>query len=306
LPSSQMRPDAILLFIARRSEGWEPNRMRVRVSRLAAVVITVVTAATWLWTVILRDLTQRYTRGERPGQFNGHLEADLLDDYGLVFVIAHNAGDDAETAQAALDHSADAVEIDVIMGGGRLYAAHAMPPEWISNWLFRGPRLEDAWEVVAKADAVALDLKDDSPAFEDALVAFLAERAHEQVVLMSRSLETLMRLKERLPNAHMYLSVPNRDAFDRLVAQHELAPQLDGISMQHSQITDDIMATLKARDQRIIAWTVNDLSRVNELVRLGVDGITTDNLAILSLLGGRARTEPLLQRREVGIVTGDA
>jgi hypothetical protein len=280
--------------------------MRVRWSSVAAVVITVVTAATWLWTVILRDLTQRYTRGERPGQFSGDLEADLLDDYGLVFVIAHNAGDDAETAQNALDHNADAVEIDVIMAGGRLYAAHAIPPRWVSQWIFRGPRLEDAWEIVAKADAVALDLKDDSSVYEDALVAFLSARAHEQVVLMSRSLESLMRLKARLPNAHMYLSVPDREAFDRLAGAHELAPQLDGISMQHSQITGDTMATLKAREQRIIAWTVNDLARVNELVRLGVDGITTDNLAILSLLGGRERTEPLLRRREAGIVTRDA
>lgn len=287
------------MSVARRSEEGEPDRMRVRWSGLAAVVITIVTTATWLWTVILRDMTQRYTRGERPGQFRGLLDADLLDDYGLVFVIAHNAGDDAETAQAALDHSADAVEIDVIMAGGRLYAAHAMPPKLISKWLFRGPRLEDAWEIVAKADAVALDLKDDSPEYEDALVAFLSARRHEQVVLMSRSVESLMRLNERLPTAHIYLSVPNRDAFDRLVAEHEVAPQLDGVSMQHSQITDEIMATLRARDWRIIAWTVNDLPRVNELVRLGVDGITTDNLAILSLLGGRERTEPLLRRRDV-------
>ncbi len=272
--------------------------MRARWSNVAAAVITVVTAATWLWTVILRDLTQRYTHGERPGQFRGQLDADLLDDYELVFVIAHNAGDDVETAQAALAHSADAVEIDVIMVGGRLYAAHSTPPKLIGAWLFRGPRLEDAWEIVATADAVALDLKDDSPAYEDALVAFLAARPHAQVVLSSRSIESLIRLKERLPRAHMYLSVPNREAFDSLVAQHELAPQLDGVSMHHSHITEEIVATLQAREQRIIAWTVNDLVRVNELVRLGVDGITTDNLAILELLGGRERSEPLLRRRE--------
>ena len=254
---------------------------------------------TWLWTVILRDLAQRYTRGERPGQFNGQLDADLLDDYGLVFVIAHNAGDDAETAQAALEHSADAVEIDVIMVAGQLYAAHSTPPKLISAWLFRGPRLEDAWEIVARADAVALDLKDDSRAYEDALVMFLDARPHEQVVLSSRSIESLIRLKKRLPNAHMYLSVPNREAFDRLVAQHELAPQLDGVSMHHGFVDSEVISVLAARDQRIIVWTVNDLSRVNELVRLGVDGITTDNLAILRLLGGRERTEPLLRRRDM-------
>ena len=274
--------------------------MRANWSRLAAIAITVVTAFGWLWAVILRDLSHRYTRGERPGQFCGQLDTDLLDDYGLVFVIAHNAGDDFQTARTALDNSADAVEIDVIMVGGTLYAAHATPPKLIGAWLFRGPSLEDAWEIVSEAAAVALDLKDDSPAYEDALVAFLETRPRDQVILSSRSLESMIRLKQRLPNAHIYLSVPNRDAFDLLTEHVDLANQLDGYSMHHRHITEDVMTTLRARDQRIFAWTVNDLTRANELVRLGVDGITTDNLAILRLLGGRVRPEPLLRRRDAG------
>lgn len=272
--------------------------MRMRWTNLAAGVITIVTAATWLWAVILRDLTQRYTRGERPGQFHGQLDADLLDDYGLVFVIAHNAGDDADTARTALEHGADAVEIDVIMVGGKLYAAHAIPPKLIGAWLFRGPRLEDAWETISQAAAVALDLKDASPAYENALVTFLADRPHEQVVLSSRSIESLIRLKDRLPNAHTYLSVPDREAFDRVMTQDDLAHHLDGVSMRYTHITEDIMTVLDSRDQRMIAWTVNDLTRVNELIRLGVDAITSDNLAILELLGGRERSEPLLTRRD--------
>jgi glycerophosphoryl diester phosphodiesterase len=35
----------------------------------------------------------------------------------------------------------------------------------------------------------------------------------------------------------------------------------------------------------ILAWTVNDSQRLNQLVRLHVDGITTANLAILRALG---------------------
>jgi glycerophosphoryl diester phosphodiesterase len=35
----------------------------------------------------------------------------------------------------------------------------------------------------------------------------------------------------------------------------------------------------------ILAWTVNDSQRLNQLVRLHVDGITTANLAILRTLG---------------------
>jgi hypothetical protein len=272
--------------------------MAFRWRTLAAVALAIVTAVAWLWSIVLRDLTQRYTRGERPGQFLGDLDADLLDDYGSVFVIAHNAGDHAETAQTALDHGADAVEIDVIMVGETLYAAHAIPPKLIGAWLFRGPRLDEAWEIVSNADAVALDLKDSSDAYEDTLVTFLKERPHDRVILSSRSIESLMRLGQRLPDAHLYLSVPNRAFFDGLAAtQPQLMARLDGVSMQHSQIDSEVMATLKERDQRMIAWTVNELIRVNELVRLGVDGITSDNLAILELLGGRERPEPLLRRR---------
>jgi glycerophosphoryl diester phosphodiesterase len=35
----------------------------------------------------------------------------------------------------------------------------------------------------------------------------------------------------------------------------------------------------------IPAWTVDDSQRFNQLVRLGADGITTANLAILRALG---------------------
>ena len=35
-------------------------------------------------------------------------------------------------------------------------------------------------------------------------------------------------------------------------------------------------------------WTVNDLEWMNALMALGVDGITTDNLAVMELLGGQS------------------
>jgi len=273
--------------------------VRTSWSKLTAVAISILTVATWLWAFIARDLVQRYTRGERPGQYRGALDADLLDDYGLVFAIAHNAGDDADTAQAAVDHNTDAVEIDVIMVRGELYAAHAVP-KWLGTRLFRGPRLADAWEIATQAEAVALDLKDNTPAYEAALVDFLRQRERDQVVLYSRSLESLIRLRDQLPNVFIYLSVPDRTAFDRVMLGDPLASQLDGVTMQHAFIDEEVVTTVRAANQRIIAWTVNDLTRVNELVRLGVDAITSDNLAILELLGGRQRSEPLLRRRGAG------
>ncbi|MGH9174938.1 MAG: glycerophosphodiester phosphodiesterase, partial [Vicinamibacterales bacterium] len=272
--------------------------MRVKLAKFVAVTLAVATVVAWLWAAVLRGLFQRYTSGERPGQFRGWLDADLLDDYGPVFVIAHNAGDNAETARTALEQRADAVEIDVIMVVGRLYAAHATPPKLIDAWFFRGPKLEDAWEVVCDSDAVALDLKDSSPGYVNALVRFLDDRPHPQVLLSSRDIDSLIELGERLPNAHLYLSMPDRETFERLATDEGRALLLDGVSMRHSHIDEAVVGWLKTRRLRLIAWTVNDLTTVNRLVRMGVDGVTTDNLAIIELLGGRQREEPLLRRDE--------
>ena len=65
-----------------------------------------------------------------------------------------------------------------------------------------------------------------------------------------------------------------------------------GITVRESLVNFEMMSWLDERDIRAFAWTVNDIQRVNELVGLGVAGITTDNLAILSLLGGQSDSKP--------------
>jgi glycerophosphoryl diester phosphodiesterase len=34
----------------------------------------------------------------------------------------------------------------------------------------------------------------------------------------------------------------------------------------------------------VVAWTINDSVRLNQLLRMGIDGVTTANLAILRAL----------------------
>jgi glycerophosphoryl diester phosphodiesterase len=38
----------------------------------------------------------------------------------------------------------------------------------------------------------------------------------------------------------------------------------------------------------VVAWTVNDPARARRLRDLGVDGVTTDRIAVLHALNGRA------------------
>ena len=44
------------------------------------------------------------------------------------------------------------------------------------------------------------------------------------------------------------------------------------------------MSWLHEQHLLVLAWTVNDVHRLNALVRDGVDGVTTANLAILQAL----------------------
>ena len=46
----------------------------------------------------------------------------------------------------------------------------------------------------------------------------------------------------------------------------------------------NLVRWLHERDLLVLAWPVNDVQRLNGLVRLRVDGVTTANLAILEVL----------------------
>lgn len=62
----------------------------------------------------------------------------------------------------------------------------------------------------------------------------------------------------------------------------DLAPleDLDAVSLhlEHVLITPALVREVHSRGRRILAWTVNDVGRAEELLDAGVDGIVTDNL----------------------------
>ena len=65
----------------------------------------------------------------------------------------------------------------------------------------------------------------------------------------------------------------------------QLLKLIDGVTIPAGLLNEDNMAWMKKLRLLVFAWTVNRLALVNELVRLGVSAITTDNFAIMELLG---------------------
>lgn len=255
---------------------------RLRWAIAAGLVIVLVAAAVVAWPWV-----QRYTGSAPPAQFYDQvqLEPALARDYPRVLGVAHNAGNNLGTLSTALHYGADVVEIDVISARGQLVAGRDHWWGWLTRQVFRGPTLLQAWDGAAGAGSIKLDLMQTDRGFLDDLVAFLASRAgSRRVMISSRDQGALLYLHRRLPDVAMLVSVAGPDAVHQLKSDSALQGAIGGVSAFQGLVDANLVTWVHAHRLVILAWTVNDSERFNQLVRLGVDGITTGNLAILRAL----------------------
>lgn len=241
--------------------------------------------------VALPREAERLTAGKRPALFPGQVDDDLLDDYGAVLGVAHNSGDSIRATKQALEHGADVVEIDVISVRGRLHAGHDRPLPGIGGRLFRGPPLEQSWKAAAAAHAIKLDLKQSSAGYLTKLIDFLHAHREPLAMVATGHVGALQTLHRQAPWVIRLLSVGSEASFQRLRGDQNLLDLIDGVTVRHALVTPSASEWLEERGLIVLAWTVNSVRRLNELVRLGVDGVITDNLTILELLGGDGRGE---------------
>jgi glycerophosphoryl diester phosphodiesterase len=246
------------------------------------LVVALVAAA-----IVVRPYVRRYTGAAPPVQFYQQIQLQpaLAQDYPRVLGVAHNAGNNLGTLTTALRYGADVIEIDVIYARGRLVAGRDQPWPWLVRKLFRGPTLAEAWDDADAAGSIKLDLKQADRGFLDDLVAFLAPRAKSQrVMISSDDRGALLYLHSRLADVTLLFSAGGPDAVHKLMSDATLQKSIGGASVFEGLVDANVVAWVHAHKLLILAWTVNDSQRFNQLVRQGVDGITTANLAILRTL----------------------
>ena len=261
---------------------------RLRGGRRRWVIAGVLVAVLVVAAVVAWPYVQLYMGAAPPAQFYQQVELEpaLAQDYPRVLGVAHNAGNNLGTLTAALHYHADVIEIDVISARGQLVAGRDQPWPWLARQLFRGPTLAEAWDAAAAAGIVKLDLMQTDRGFLDALVAFLTPRdTSRRVMISSRDQGALLYLHSRLPEVTMLFSVAGPDAVHQLQSTPALQRAISGVSVFQGLVDANLVAWVHEHRLLILAWTVNDSKRLNQLVRLGVDGITTANLAILQALG---------------------
>jgi glycerophosphoryl diester phosphodiesterase len=255
--------------------------LRWAIAGVLVVALAVVVVVTW-------PLVRRYTGAAPPAQFYEKVQLDpaLAQDYGQVLGVAHNAGNNPGTTAAALRNGADVVEIDVLSARGQLVAGRPQPWSWLAERVFQGPTLTEAWDKAAAAKVTKLDLMQTDHKFLDELVTFLTSRSgSRRVWISSRDAGALLYLHRRLPDVTMLFSVAFPDAVHQLQSDHSLQAAIGGASVFQGLVDANLVSWMHQHKLMVVAWTVNEGERFNQLVRLGVDGITTANLAILRALG---------------------
>jgi glycerophosphoryl diester phosphodiesterase len=119
----------------------------------------------------------------------------------------------------------------------------------------------------------------------DLLVRFLDERRGRPVMVSTRDADAIEYLRPRLPaDVTLLFSVAFPPAVTKLRSDPALTHALGGISVFQGLVDADLVRWAHERNLLVVAWTVNDGERLNQLLHLGVDGITTANLAILQAL----------------------
>lgn len=264
------------------------TRHTPRVPRLVYLAARLVTALCLLAlgvAAVFDARAERFTAGRVPSQFAQRLDPSLGGDYDDVIGVAHNAGDDLGSAKEAVAYGADAIEIDVRSAGGDLFASHDAPVPGLAELIFRGPRFQDAWDVAALRDTVLLHVKERSPRSLRQVMGFLAARPMRRVIVQTKHPQVLRTLREKMPAVQRLLLVlDDRDVQD-LQRDPVLLEVLDGVSVRESLLTAPRQAWFEQRGLRTFAWTVNDERRMNELVSQGIDGLITERLDMMRLLG---------------------
>ncbi len=187
----------------------------------------------------------------------------------------------------ALAHGCDGFEFDVRRTAdgralichdphvGEIEIAHAGPGEL--------PGLPDLDQVLARYQASAfldIELKVTGlePAVLHSLRAHQPQRGYVVSSFLPEVLLMLRKLDEHLPLGLLCETPAQLAAWPRLPAQYVLP--------HYTLINVDVCGALRQDERKVIAWTVNRKESMQEFLKMGVDGIISDNTETLAKLRG--------------------
>lgn len=209
-----------------------------------------------------------------------------------VLSIAHRAGNSLAGLHEASLLGADIIECDVHAYRGRLEVRHLktagpLPFLW-DRWELasaRAPRfgLEELLQADREGALFMLDLKGRLPATGRVVAELLHGQGHHHDVLVcGRHWPTVERVAE-LSWVRPVLSARNRAERAalgrRLAAPGRVTPY--GVALHRSLLDAPLVSRLRAQVEVVMTWPIDDLAGLDLVVGLGVNGVITNEVAIL-------------------------
>jgi Glycerophosphoryl diester phosphodiesterase family len=252
--------------------------------RALARLVTLLCAALLAIAAVFDAQVERVTSGTEPPEAATGLHGAGNDLRAQLLVVGHNVGDDLATAADAVAFGVGAVEIDVRDVDGELSASHDQPLPILEEIAFRGPSLGRSWQIASRRPTVLLHLKNHSDAFVARVARFIREQPPRRLVVQASSVATLASVRRQIPQAERLLLVFDDAELAGVRRSPALDSVIDGLSVRESLVVPAVQRWVRARGLRLFAWTVNDVPRLTQLIRHGLDGVMTDNLDLMKLM----------------------
>jgi glycerophosphoryl diester phosphodiesterase len=208
-------------------------------------------------------------------------------------------GNTAESFDAAVGHGVDMIELDVLRAKeGKLVVAH----DYRDALLRRPMELTEALDLFLEPplDQVEIDCDLKLASREAELAGALAGRGLVQRAMVSTmEVESLLKLGQLEPDLRLGWTYPKtrrnwtdyrwaapavaaalsaiRRRFPRILEKRAPELGIDAVWAYHQIITPRLVAAAEKVGVELIAWTVDDLDRMRDLIAMGVDGICSND-----------------------------
>jgi glycerophosphoryl diester phosphodiesterase len=216
--------------------------------------------------------------------------------------------------------AADMVEADVWYGAGKVWVrheprpgplpllvdkrmrGHSLPPwslplgrRWYLRLDIDRLSLDEVLETLGGAKGLLVDVKGSYPGHENrrfaaALVRTLREHgAENSVAICGQYWPVLDEVRSEAPDLEVRYSVERVfqwDKFMRLVGDDE---RVRRVCIEHRFLNEERVRFLEGQGVNVYCWTVDDRDEARRLAASGVDGVISNDLALLGALGEAIR-----------------
>ena len=141
--------------------------------------------------------------------------------------------------------------------------------------------LEEALEMTKEQAGLLIDLKAEH--LEPTIIGILEQYRTENTVICGGYISSLKAFQAAGIKVS-YTPDPTQDIFWQ--RRQELWTW-DAMTIHHRTVSKALLARANQVGMRVIAWTVDDSKRMQELIAMGIHGITTNKIEVLSALEGK-------------------